>query len=244
MPPYQRLLALTGEGSAHPGGFAATLVLLDDLDRQGIAARGQQWLDIGCGTGRTACYAANRFGVSVTGIDQDKTMILKARRRADKVGVEASFIRADALGVSLEPNRFDVVLGESVAVFNPAEQFLTQVYRWLKPGGAYAGIELFRKGALPKRALRDIYGNVHIPTAERWERTLKAVGFKSIKAKRNQLDLSKLLESAYLHPDREQMVSQRQLAADRAAFTTMEKNAQFFETNASRLGYVRLLARK
>lgn len=44
-------------------------------------------LDIGCGSGNTACLIATQYGSHVVGIDISEVMISKARERAIKEGV-------------------------------------------------------------------------------------------------------------------------------------------------------------
>ena len=62
-------------------------------------------LDVGCGTGRDACYLAGR-GWQVTGVDIVAAAIARARRRAAALGVQVRWVVGDvgALGgLGLEP---------------------------------------------------------------------------------------------------------------------------------------------
>lgn len=62
-------------------------------------------LDVGCGTGRDACYLAGR-GWQVTGVDIAAAAIARARRRAAALGVQVRWVVGDAGtlgGLGLEP---------------------------------------------------------------------------------------------------------------------------------------------
>ncbi|WP_181150846.1 class I SAM-dependent methyltransferase [Paenibacillus sp. PCH8] len=127
---YHDLLARLGEGSAHPGGFSATMRLLDTLS----LPTGSHVLEIGCGTGRTACYLA-RSGHRVTAIDLHRHMLDKAVRRARRERVDVQFIQADVAALPLPDNHVDVVFVESVTIFTPWRVALAEYQRVLKPGG-------------------------------------------------------------------------------------------------------------
>ena len=62
-------------------------------------------LDVGCGTGRDACYLAGR-GWLVTGVDLAGAAIAQARRRAAEQGVQVQWVVGDVGGLGglgLEP---------------------------------------------------------------------------------------------------------------------------------------------
>jgi len=84
-------------------------------------------LDVGCGTGSTTLAIARRLGASgrSTGIDISEPMTNWARVRAERDGVPATFIRADAQTHAFEPASFDRIVsrlgvmffGDAVAAF-------------------------------------------------------------------------------------------------------------------------------
>ena len=74
---YIDILAYFGIGGAHPGGFNLTQSI---LDAENIPPT-QSVLDIGCGTGQTAAFLAERFNCQVTAIDKHPVMVQKARIR-------------------------------------------------------------------------------------------------------------------------------------------------------------------
>lgn len=65
-------------------------------------------LDIGCGTGRHAIELASR-GYCVTGVDLSKSMIEKAREKAENAEVNVDFRIADARNLTFK-NQFDLVI--------------------------------------------------------------------------------------------------------------------------------------
>ena len=69
---YIHMLSRLGMGSAHPGGFEATLRMLKNYPIQ----PGSRILEVGCGTGRTACHLSE-MGYQVTAIDLNENMIKK-----------------------------------------------------------------------------------------------------------------------------------------------------------------------
>ena len=74
---YLDLVANFGIGGAHPGGFSLTQSILEDENIQ----PNDSVLDIGCGTGQTAAFLAQRFQCQVTAVDNHPIMIQKARER-------------------------------------------------------------------------------------------------------------------------------------------------------------------
>lgn len=133
---YLDLLARFGAGSAHPGGFSGTL---EQLEQYPIK-EGSRILEVGCGTGRTACHLSKQ-GYDVVAVDIRKEMIEKARRRAEAEDAEVSFVQADANQLPFEDDSFDVVLAESVTLFAGPQAF-KEYNRVLVPGGRLFDREL------------------------------------------------------------------------------------------------------
>lgn len=109
------------------------------LDRVNIAA-GESVLDVGCGTGTLAIAAARRVGDagSVTGIDASPEMIERARAKAARAAVRATFDVADAAALPFTDAHFDVVLS-TVMLHHlrraAREECMREVRRVLVPGG-------------------------------------------------------------------------------------------------------------
>ncbi|MEU2541253.1 class I SAM-dependent methyltransferase [Streptomyces iakyrus] len=73
-------------------------------------------LDVGCGTGGITRAVARRAGHCV-GVDVSGPMIEAARAHAEREGVPASFIQADAQEYAFEPGAFDAVVSRFGVMF-------------------------------------------------------------------------------------------------------------------------------
>jgi glycine/sarcosine N-methyltransferase len=87
---------------------------LDELIREELP-EAQNVLDCSCGIGTQAIGIA-RLGYRVTGTDVSEREIERARREADRAGVEASFSVADFRDLSGVKGEFDVVISCDNAV--------------------------------------------------------------------------------------------------------------------------------
>jgi len=96
----------------HLGGFDATRELVDLCP----VGENSYVLDVGCASGKTACYLAQSFGCRVVGVDILPGMVERARERARAEGVEGrvDFKVGDAQELPLDDDQFDVVLGEFI----------------------------------------------------------------------------------------------------------------------------------
>jgi SAM-dependent methyltransferase len=76
-------------------------------------------LDIGCGTGATTLAIASRLGPAsrCVGIDISEPMLAAARIRAERAGVTAEFIRADAQDHAFEPATFEAIVSRFGVMF-------------------------------------------------------------------------------------------------------------------------------
>jgi ubiquinone/menaquinone biosynthesis C-methylase UbiE len=101
---------------------------LEDLLVDAVAAGpGGRVLDIGCGTGGTTLAAARALGAEgrCVGVDISEPMITAARARAEREGVAASFIAADAGAYAFEPGSFDLLISRFGVMFfsEPVQAF-------------------------------------------------------------------------------------------------------------------------
>ena len=118
----------------HLGGREATTELLD-LCHLGTD---KYVLDVGCASGKTACYVATKYGCRVVGVDFLEKMIERANERAQREGVQdrVSFQQADAQHLPFEDNLFDVVIGEFITGLLDDKQKAVRGYvRVTRPGG-------------------------------------------------------------------------------------------------------------
>lgn len=143
-PAIHRLLG----DSLHPGGLAATGVL---LSAAGLRPGGAL-LDLGCGTGASSWFASSRLpGVAITGLDPSETALATARARSHPSGTEVSpargaasapaqgiapsFVRGSAAELPFEDGTFDAVLAECVLSTVDKPRALSEIHRVLAPGG-------------------------------------------------------------------------------------------------------------
>ncbi len=96
-------------------------------------------LDVGCGTGENVLYLS-RHGYDATGVDGAPTAIRKARAKAKRTGLRASFLVGNALNLSIPNRQFDTVIDSGLFhVFSDEERprLREGLERMLRPGGTY-----------------------------------------------------------------------------------------------------------
>jgi SAM-dependent methyltransferase len=107
------------------------------VQRVGIG-RGEDVLDVGCGTGNAAIRAA-RAGGHVVGVDLTPELFEAGRRLAAKAGVEISWMEGDAEALPVEDESFDVVLSVFGCMFAPRHEVAArELARALRPDGRLA----------------------------------------------------------------------------------------------------------
>ena len=109
--------------------------MADLLNR--LPARGHV-LDIGCGCGVPVARQLTVAGHQVIGVDISDVQIERARSLVPG----ATFIRADATALDLQPETFDAVVCLYALIHMPLEQqprLLGDIARWLRPGGWLLG---------------------------------------------------------------------------------------------------------
>lgn len=198
------MLARLGFGSAHPGGFSATLEQLNHFP----IPPGARVLEIGCGTGRTACHLA-KTGAVVTAVDIHPKMVAKARLRAAAEGVNVTVMQADACSLPFADRQFDAVLVESVSVFADTRRALGEYLRVLAPGGRLYDREIVAAQPLPHRvaqAVKDFFGVNRLWTREQWLFLLRGAGFTHAMAWRPMRFPRHPSPEAVLNPDHGQIV--------------------------------------
>lgn len=107
---------------------------------------GCQLLDVACGSGQVALWAA-RDGVNVTGVDIAPNLVQRAQTRADAEGLRARFIEGDAEALPFEDASFDVVVSLVGAMFAPRPELVArELLRVCSPGGTIAMGNWTREG--------------------------------------------------------------------------------------------------
>lgn len=95
-------------------------------------------LDAGCGIGGSSIWMAKQHGNQVTAITISKQQAQHAYRHAKRLGVskKITFAVADFCATTYDDESFDVIWGlESVCHALNKNDFLTEAYRLLRPGG-------------------------------------------------------------------------------------------------------------
>jgi len=99
---------------------------------------GCQLLDVACGSGQLALWAA-RDGVNATGVDIAPNLVQRAQARADAEGLKARFFEGDAEDLPFEDAGFDVVTSLIGAMFAPRPELVArELLRVCAPGGTIA----------------------------------------------------------------------------------------------------------
>jgi SAM-dependent methyltransferase len=112
---------------------------LEDILADAVsAASADSVLDVGCGTGATTLAAARRLGPRgrSVGIDLSEPMLALARTRAEREGLPAEFIRADAQTHDFPPGGFDIVVSRfGVMFFDDPVRAFANLRRATRDGG-------------------------------------------------------------------------------------------------------------
>jgi SAM-dependent methyltransferase len=104
------------------------------VQRVGVG-RGEDVLDVACGTGNAAIRAA-RAGGRVVGLDLTPELFETGRREAAAAGVEVEWVEGDAEALPFDDQSFDVVLSVFGCIFAPRHRVAArELARVLRPGG-------------------------------------------------------------------------------------------------------------
>jgi cyclopropane-fatty-acyl-phospholipid synthase len=128
----------------------AQMQKLDMVCRKLRLKAGETVLDIGCGWGAFACYAAQHYGVKVLGVTLSEQQVALAKERVKRLGLEESVtIEMTDYALVEGEKRFDkatsIGMFEHIGSANFATYFKT-VHRLLKPGGLYLHHAITRPG--------------------------------------------------------------------------------------------------
>lgn len=223
---YLDLLAYFGIGGAHPGGFDLTESILEN---ENILSN-ESVLDIGCGTGQTAAYLAEKFKCQVTAIDNHPIMVEKAKKRFKNNNPPIKVIEGDAENLSFADDSFDLIIAESVIAFTNISKTLSELSRVLKNTGSMIIIEMTTEQNLPqglRKEIRNLYGIRQVLSEEEWLSVLRQAGFTKIETIETPSELlpselTDINQSENIHPK---------------LFDLLEKHHQFTLQNNRYLGY-------
>jgi SAM-dependent methyltransferase len=186
---HHEVMGLLGVGDLHPGGRAATLLLLKELE----SCESRRILELGAGIGLTTASLLER-GWQVTPVEPSPILrkILARRLAVDRV-----FVSMDELDVAAAS--FDAVIGEGVLYALDLPDVLPKLRRLIRPGGLLALTDV----ALAEGADADLVASVHqrtkaifgfpmvpedVLTWRRWNDLLGGAGFSPVFAQRVRLD--------------------------------------------------------
>jgi ubiquinone/menaquinone biosynthesis C-methylase UbiE len=111
-------------------------------------------LDLGCGIGAFATFAAARFGCRVTGLTICPEHLPLARDLAERRGVSrlVELCEADMNRLELPPRSFDLIVNqETMCYARDRRALLESILPLLRPGGRWAALEF----ALAERPMDD-----------------------------------------------------------------------------------------
>ena len=184
--------ASLGKHVINPGGIAGRDRLLAELNIK----PGSRVLEIGCGSGHTACYLAQRFHCQVTAVDLSTSMIAAARRRAADAGLEAR-VRCETADICWLPfgaDSFDYVIVQAVLMFVDKARALAEIRRVLKPEGQLGAVEFAWHQPPPdavREGTRKICGCsvLEFHTRDEWAGWLRRLNYQSVQAQEHPFAL-------------------------------------------------------
>jgi ubiquinone/menaquinone biosynthesis C-methylase UbiE len=140
------------------------------LDRARVA-RAERVLDVGCGTGTLVIAAKHRVGAAgvVRGIDASPEMIARARRKAAKAGVDATFEVAVVEALPFADASFDVVMSTLMLHHLPRpvrRQCAAEMRRVLRPGGRALAVDFGMPGTRHPGIIGRLHRRGHVPLSE------------------------------------------------------------------------------
>jgi ubiquinone/menaquinone biosynthesis C-methylase UbiE len=176
-------LASFGVGGAHPGGLKLTKRILSKeyIDQE------TSILDVGCGTGQTSAYIAEKYRCSVTSLDSNNTMLMKAKQRFLSLKLPINIVYGSAENLPFPDGLFDFILSESVTSFTDVPLTIQEFKRVLKPKGVLLAIEMVLEDSLSKEEVKrmiDFYGVSQLLTESEWHNLFKKAGFKQIEVEK------------------------------------------------------------
>jgi SAM-dependent methyltransferase len=235
---YLDMLSKLGVGNAHPGGYAETL---KQLEKHPLPI-GSRVLEVGCGTGRTACLLVEK-GCIVTALDIRPEMVAKARLRAERLHAQLQFIEGDACNLPFADHEFDVVMVESVSNFADTRKALSEYHRVLKPGGVLYDREVIKWKKMPKDVYSSIcrfYGITSLLTVEEWQERLESAGFSRAHHDDKRPFPPNMWEDMVNHPDPIKLADEQALLDPQIWQLSIEYD-QLMESYLDYLGYAVLI---
>jgi arsenite methyltransferase len=195
-------MAYVGKSVINPGGTQGRDKILDIVNPR----PGTRVLEIGCGTGHTACHIARRYRCHVTAIDISPAMIDTARQvvHTQKLQEQVDCRVGDIAHLPFADGTFDAVICQAVLMFVNKHEALQEIRRVLRAHSSFAGLE-FSWRCDPTPLVRDITHRIcgcrilEFYSAAEWGQQLKQAGFDKVEA--NEQPFTMLSLSGFLHDE-------------------------------------------
>lgn len=216
-------LAYFGVGGAHPGGLYLTeqALLAEKITSDSTV------LDVGCGTGQTAAFLAEKFRCQVTGIDLHPIMVEKARQRFKKSSLSVDVMEGNVENLPFASGMFDYVLSESVLSFTNIPLSLREISRVLKRGGVLIAVEAVLEQPADVSWIKEFYGFTGILTVDEWQQHFHSVGLNKVEIWKEEPPFN--VKSA---PDFSPSTN-----IDPALYDILDKHHQYLQEYKELLGY-------
>lgn len=179
---YERIF---GHNWVSTGGEKTTKEFCERLNLK----PGQTVLDVGCGTGGSAFYMAEKYGVTVRAVDLASHMISIANDRLARTGKSVqervTFAIEDITKSSYPDNSFDVIYSRDTILHIPNKEELFQMFKnFLKPGGLLFITDYCRGDQEHSAQFLTYVKNrgYDLRTVKNYGRVLEACGFRNVEA--------------------------------------------------------------
>jgi SAM-dependent methyltransferase len=183
---FHQWRGVMGDGDLHPGGVAATALLLEWLSP--YLQDGSPVLEVGAGIGNTAGRMAAR-GWSVVALEPDPILFGILRRRRGITALDRDLLSHTAF------HAYDAVVAESVLFMTDLDLALRHIHRLLRPGGALALVDAVWTARVSSQAAAEFHERslrwFGVPVASRrrltweeWRHALARAGFRDLHAAR------------------------------------------------------------
>jgi ubiquinone/menaquinone biosynthesis C-methylase UbiE len=166
----------------HWGGIPATRHLIELCN----ITPGQYVLDVGCGTGFTACLLAKEYHANVVAADINQTVLEWAKKRITKEGLSdrVKTLQADVHDLPFPRNAFGAVIAESVLVVCDKKKAASEINRVLRPGGLFGDNEATWLKPPPPEVVsflsKSMRAEVEVPQEDGWRQVFSQAGFEPL----------------------------------------------------------------
>jgi ubiquinone/menaquinone biosynthesis C-methylase UbiE len=180
-PTIEDAIEIGGIEILHPGGYNLTKRTAEITQMRS----GLNVLDVSSGRGTQSIFYAEKYDVSVTGLDISKEMIDTAEKRAKEKNLtnKVKFVQGDSQNLPFPDNTFDIIVNEcAVGIPDNSQQVLNEMVRVVKKGSIVAIHEsTWRKNISDERKteLSERYGTTPLEFNE-WRQMLEKAGAKNI----------------------------------------------------------------